>query len=155
MLKEDTFICIMDADSDGSLKHHIMEAQNQYADTLNRDLIQKHYKRFHNTDLAHSSTSIWKSKDGKLVIPSDNNIHHKIMRIWHNLPTAGCPRRDKTIRKITHKYHWPSTKHWIADYVKGCTTCQQNKNLTHRAHTPCTGFQSPLMPNHSHTLQWN
>jgi hypothetical protein len=25
---------------------------------------------------------------------------------------------------------------WIANYVKGCATCQQNKNLTHRRKTP-------------------
>ena len=24
---------------------------------------------------------------------------------------------------------------WIADYVKGCTTCQQNKILTHKKRT--------------------
>ena len=27
-------------------------------------------------------------------------------------------------------------KEWIADYVKGCATCQQNKILTHRQRTP-------------------
>ncbi len=25
---------------------------------------------------------------------------------------------------------------WIADYIKGCATCQQNKILTHRTKTP-------------------
>ena len=25
---------------------------------------------------------------------------------------------------------------WIENYVKGCAPCQQNKNLTHHAHTP-------------------
>jgi hypothetical protein len=25
---------------------------------------------------------------------------------------------------------------WIENYVKGCTPCQQNKNLTHQKHTP-------------------
>ena len=27
-------------------------------------------------------------------------------------------------------------KEWIADYVKGCATCQQNKILTHRQKIP-------------------
>ena len=27
-------------------------------------------------------------------------------------------------------------KEWIADYVKGCATCQQNKTLTHHQKTP-------------------
>ena len=25
---------------------------------------------------------------------------------------------------------------WIANYVKGCVTCQQNKNLTHQKRPP-------------------
>jgi len=25
---------------------------------------------------------------------------------------------------------------WIASYIKGCATCQQNKNITHRKKTP-------------------
>ena len=31
-------------------------------------------------------------------------------------------------------------KQWIANYVKGCTTCQQNKNLTHRKKIPPYGI---------------
>src|SRR6266545_5846051 len=27
-------------------------------------------------------------------------------------------------------------KEWIAQYVKGCATCQQNKNITHKKRTP-------------------
>ena len=34
------------------------------------------------------------------------------------------------------KYWWPKMKEWIADYVKGCAVCQQNKILTHRQKVP-------------------
>ncbi len=27
-------------------------------------------------------------------------------------------------------------RQWITDYVKGCTTCQQNKIMTHKQKTP-------------------
>src|SRR5258707_11694974 len=27
-------------------------------------------------------------------------------------------------------------KQWVADYVKGCSTCQQNKTMTHPRKTP-------------------
>jgi transposase InsO family protein len=33
---------------------------------------------------------------------------------------------------------------WIAKYVEGCATCQQNKNLTHRKKTPL--FRIPAHP---------
>ena len=31
-------------------------------------------------------------------------------------------------------------KQWIAEYVKGCAICQQNKNLTHKKKTPLYGI---------------
>jgi hypothetical protein len=33
-------------------------------------------------------------------------------------------------------YFWPAGRAWIEQYVKGCATCQQNKNLTHVTKTP-------------------
>jgi len=32
---------------------------------------------------------------------------------------------------------------WIADYVKGCAICQQNKNITHPKKTPLYGITVP------------
>src|SRR5258708_3018974 len=34
-------------------------------------------------------------------------------------------------------------KAWIADYVTGCATCQQNKNLTHQPRTPLYRITTP------------
>ena len=34
-------------------------------------------------------------------------------------------------------------KAWVADYVAGCATCQQNKNLTHRPRIPLYRITSP------------
>ena len=32
-------------------------------------------------------------------------------------------------------YFWPLERAWIKRYIKGCATCQQNKNLTHITNT--------------------
>ena len=40
------------------------------------------------------------------------------------------------VRRVQKHYYWPEARWWIEQYVKGCATCQQNKNLTHRKHTP-------------------
>jgi hypothetical protein len=80
--------------------------------------------------------SIWKNQDGKLVIPPDDNIRREIMKEWHDAPTAGHPRRDEMVRLVNHYYYWPGAKHWIAEYIRGCAICQQNKILTHRAKVP-------------------
>src|SRR6266851_5386663 len=39
-------------------------------------------------------------------------------------------------RQIQCNYFWLLGRAWIAQYIKGCTTCQQNKNLTHVTRTP-------------------
>ena len=54
----------------------------------------------------------------------------------HDHPTARHPGRDETILKAKNHLRWPGMNIWIADYVKGCATCQQNKIITHRKHVP-------------------
>jgi Integrase zinc binding domain len=72
----------------------------------------------------------------RLVIPPDQGLKCKIMHTWHDGPLNGHPGRDETIRHVNKEYFWPGTKSWITEYVKGCATCQQNKNLMHRIETP-------------------
>jgi hypothetical protein len=66
------------------------------------------------------------------------------MNIWHEGSINGHPRRDETIRKINQKYFWPGVKGWITEYIKGCTTCQRNKNLTHCIKTPIFWIPSSI-----------
>jgi len=58
------------------------------------------------------------------------------MRLVHDHSSAGHPGRDETLRKAQERYHWPNMKEWIANYIKGCATCQQNKILTHQTKVP-------------------
>jgi Integrase zinc binding domain len=67
------------------------------------------------------------------------------MNIWHEGTINGHPGRDEMIRCINKEYFWPGAKTRITEYIKGCTTCQQNKNLTHRTKTPL--FQIPSSVN--------
>ena len=61
--------------------------------------------------------------------------------MWHRGSINGHPGQDKTIRRINKEYFWPGARTWIMEYIKGCMTCQQNKNLTHHIKTPI--FQIP------------
>jgi len=65
------------------------------------------------------------------------------MTYTHDHVTAGHPGQDETIRKTKQIYQWPAMNDWIADYVKGCAICQQNKNITHRKKTPLYGITVP------------
>ena len=73
---------------------------------------------------------------GQTIVPNVREVRRAILQINHDLPTAGHPGRDETLRKIQEHYWWPGIKDWIAKYVRGCTVCQQSKILTHKKQTP-------------------
>ena len=73
----------------------------------------------------------------KLVeVPPILEVRHRLMNLYHNHPLSGHPGRDETLCQLQQRYHWPSMKDWVVNYIKGCATCQQNKILTHRAKIP-------------------
>ena len=76
-----------------------------------------------------------------LETPSDQFLRNVLQEL-HDHPTAGHPRRDETLRKVRELYQWPKMNQWIADYVKGCATCQQNKIQTHKKRTPIFGIMT-------------
>jgi len=82
-------------------------------------------------------------KVGQLVMPPDNNLKRRILRELHDHWGAGHLGRDKTTRWILCNYLWPLGRAWIDQYIKGCTTCQQNKNLTHITKTPLYKIRVP------------
>ena len=79
-----------------------------------------------------------------LESPSEQ-FWQNILKETHNHPTTRYPRWDETIRKIKELYQWPKMNQWITDYIKGCTTCQQNKIQTHKKKTPL--FEITTTPN--------
>ena len=84
-------------------------------------------------------------KDNKIQVPPVLEVKHGIMNLYHDHPLAGHPGRDETIRKVQERYSWPHMTQWIAEYVKGCAICQQNKILTHKTRIPL--FRIPTTNN--------
>ena len=66
------------------------------------------------------------------------------MNLYHDQPLAGHPGCDEMLQKLQEKYWWPNMKQWVADYIKGCAICQQNKILTYKAKVPL--YQIPTLP---------
>jgi hypothetical protein len=82
----------------------------------------------------------WRDKEGQLIVPPDNALKRKILRQLHDHWGARHPGRDETIRRVQRQYFWPLQRNWIDQYIKGCATCQQNKNLTRN--------KNPTLQNH-------
>jgi hypothetical protein len=137
MIPEAAFIRLAGPDSDGSIKHTIMIIQNH-----NCTLMDKWVRTYPIEHVDNLDEPFWRDIKGQqLVIPLDQGLKHELMNIWHEGFINGHPGRDETIRCINWEYFWPGARTWIIEYIKGCATCQQNKNLTHRIKTPM--FQIP------------
>jgi hypothetical protein len=54
----------------------------------------------------------------------------------HGHPMAGHPEWNETIGKAKQHIQWEGMNMWIADYIKGCAICQQNKILMYKDKTP-------------------
>ena len=61
----------------------------------------------------------------KLVIRKERV--QQILKECHDVPTAGHPGRDKTIRRVSESYFWPRMRKDVARYVRSCKVCQQHK----------------------------
>jgi hypothetical protein len=59
-----------------------------------------------------------------------------LMLLTHDHPTAGHPGCDETIRKAKKFRQWKGMNKWVANYIKGCAMCQQNKIMTHQRKMP-------------------
>jgi Integrase zinc binding domain len=128
MIPETTFIRLAGPDSEGSIEHTITVAQNQNPTLMEEWMGIYPIERIDNPD-----ETFWRDiKNRRLVIPPDQGLKHELMNTWHEGFINGHLGRDKTIRCINREYFWPGAHNWIAEYIKGCAMCQQNKNLTHR-----------------------
>jgi len=68
--------------------------------------------------------------NGKVVILLDQALQRRIMHAYHGGLTEHLGHNEMT-RKVLKQFHWLGGWAWIEQYIKGCATCQQNKNLTH------------------------
>jgi RNase H-like domain found in reverse transcriptase/Integrase zinc binding domain len=140
MIPEAAFIRLAGPDSDGSIKHTITIIQNH-----NRSLMEEWTGIYPIERIDNPDEPFWRDiKSRRLVIPPDQGLKRELMNIWHEGSINGHPGRDETIRRINREYFWPGAKTWITEYIKGCATCQQNKNLTHRIKTPLFRIPSSI-----------
>jgi len=88
----------------------------------------------------------WREVDGimykkeKVYMPRDEKLRTEIIRLHHNTPIEGHRGQWKTVELVTRNFWWPGVTKEVKRYVKGCDTCQQNKNRTEQ-------LAGKLMPN--------
>jgi len=75
-------------------------------------------------------------KEGRLVITGDTAERKKIVKEFHDPPTAGHPGIAQTKDLIARAYWWPKLQKDVEEYIRGCAQCQANKINTHTQKAP-------------------
>jgi len=79
-------------------------------------------------------------KEGKVYIPKDNILRAEIIRLHHDTPVGRHGGQWKIVELVTQNFWWPGVTKEVKQYMKGCNSCQRNKNCTEQ-------LAGKLMPN--------
>src|SRR5260370_33700066 len=71
---------------------------------------------------------------GQIYMPDNKELRRDIVKIHHDMPAAGHPRRYKTLELVSRNYWWPSMSHFINEYVEACDNCLRPKPKLHSNH---------------------
>lgn len=66
-------------------------------------------------------------RNGKAVVPSDNDLRRRIVELHHDSLASGHPGRYRTAESVRRYYWWPKMRPFINRYVDSCETCQRTK----------------------------
>ena len=66
-------------------------------------------------------------REGRCLVPQDLELRQKIIQQLHEDPPAGHGGIGQTIRRIEDYYSWPGLRQHVAEFVRTCPGCQQNK----------------------------
>jgi hypothetical protein len=64
---------------------------------------------------------------GKIYIPKDRELRHRIVEQHHNTCIARYAGRFKTLELVSRNYWWPQMSCLIVIYVKTCDLCNRTK----------------------------
>ena len=72
-------------------------------------------------------------------------IWMELISRYHDNPLAGHFSIEKTRELLARKYYWPTLRHDVETYVKGCDVCLASKAVRHK---PYGDLQSLPVPTH-------
>ncbi len=93
-------------------------------------------------DILCRTVTISKDAVTQLVIPVA--IEDIVLKLIHDMPSAGYPRRDRTLAASQSKYYWPTMRTDLEKHISQCLSCTQTKGTTCSA--PILEYPLPAGP---------
>ena len=62
----------------------------------------------------------------------------------HNNPLAGHFGIEKTCKLLDQKYYWPTLRHEVEAYMKGCDVCLASKAVHHKLYSDLQLLPIPI-----------
>src|SRR5882724_2228413 len=100
----------------------------------------------------HQGLKEWNAEDGlilyrgRIYVPNELELRREVVKSCHDPPIMGHPGRYKTLEIVQRNYWWPGMSTFVKNYVEGCVTCQESKNITHPTKEPIHPTEIPAMP---------
>jgi hypothetical protein len=70
----------------------------------------------------------------QMLVPE--SLKEEILKLYHDVPTAGHLGIYKTLEKIKQHLHWPSMKNYVTKYCNFCDSCAARKPSRSRNKAP-------------------
>jgi Integrase zinc binding domain/Chromo (CHRromatin Organisation MOdifier) domain len=87
---------------------------------------------------------IWSG--GRMCVPATERAKTLVVHECHDEPTGGHLGRDKTAAAVKLRFHWEGVDQWVADYVRSCVKCQQNKTSNQKMAGTLMPLAIPVRP---------
>ena len=96
-----------------------------------------------NEDILFKCVRLNKKVVFQLVVPI--SLKESVLSLIHDVPHAGHPGRDRSIREARTKYYWKTMRKDIENYVLNCEVCAKHKGTTGKT-APILEYPIPNKP---------
>lgn len=59
----------------------------------------------------------------RIVIPPQSAIMNQLLQEFHNSHNASYSGVQRTFKRLSQQFYWPSMHKTVSDYVSSCDTC--------------------------------
>ena len=134
--KDDLKKSIVNAYATDKVSKLVMSKSNPFPDMKVVNKMILHYDRDGHETIYIPATATIRSSKLQTQFPQEGetvrthcSLREELLRQIHEQGHVGA---GKMIELVSRHYYWPRLRRSVLDFVRGCTVCQQNKQVTHK-----------------------